>query len=586
MTGPCPRVPRVAIIGGGPSAIYALKRLIASENPLAITIFEAGERVGVGTPYNRERNSPAMLANIASIELPSVCETLLDWLQRLPAARRRALEIEDKSLCERHFFPRVVLGEYFAAQFTILMDQGAARGHTLTPQTSTTVSDVIAHAGGVWVTSDAAHQSGVHAFDHAILATGHSAPQVRPDATFAVQRSCPVGSAPGTTRLGVLGTSLSAIDVAIDHALRIGTFETEGGDLRFVPTPGGDLSHSPLITMMSRGGLLPEADFFCPIPYEALDLFTRECLAGIVRGDDGDLDQVFALFAAQLERLDPQFLASLGPACTTPEAFADRYAQRRSIFDPFEWAKGNLLEAHYNARHARTVPWRYALLRMHEPFGEIVKHLSPVDRDRFNRSLKRVFVDNYAAVPPLSIQRLLALHEVGVLVISAIGADYAIDWDEINARWCVSARGSRLYFDRIIDARGQAPVGQEEFPFPTLRMQIRAQAIASAESLDEIATGRGFELGQPGNPLERVHCLSLPFLLSRNPFIQGLTAAEELGTSAAHAILTAIAAPQEADGKSRLEEALVSLGGRTIYLFTDNGSLILNAPPFFESGEP
>lgn len=94
----------MAIIGAGPSAVYALKRLITSEAPLAILIFESGARPGVGTPYDRQQNSPAMLSNIASIELPPVCETLLDWLQRIPPETRHGWGIGDADLHERHFF--------------------------------------------------------------------------------------------------------------------------------------------------------------------------------------------------------------------------------------------------------------------------------------------------------------------------------------------------------------------------------------------------------------------------------------------------------------------------------------------------
>ncbi|MBA2068171.1 hypothetical protein HLX54_24620, partial [Escherichia coli] len=79
-------------------------------------------------PYDRQQNSPAMLSNIASIELPPVCETLLDWLQRIPPETRHGWGIGDADLHERHFFPRVVLGDYYADQFGALVNEGAARG--------------------------------------------------------------------------------------------------------------------------------------------------------------------------------------------------------------------------------------------------------------------------------------------------------------------------------------------------------------------------------------------------------------------------------------------------------------------------
>ena len=77
-------VTRVAIVGSGPTGIYTLKGLVGSKEPLEITIFESEAEAGKGTPYHPDMNDRMMLANIASIELPSICETLAQWLLRQP----------------------------------------------------------------------------------------------------------------------------------------------------------------------------------------------------------------------------------------------------------------------------------------------------------------------------------------------------------------------------------------------------------------------------------------------------------------------------------------------------------------------
>lgn len=43
-----------------------------SETPLSVTVYEANADPGKGTPYHPRANDRAMLANIASIELPPV----------------------------------------------------------------------------------------------------------------------------------------------------------------------------------------------------------------------------------------------------------------------------------------------------------------------------------------------------------------------------------------------------------------------------------------------------------------------------------------------------------------------------------
>jgi uncharacterized NAD(P)/FAD-binding protein YdhS len=62
-----------------------------------------------------------------------------------------------------------------------------------------------------------------------------------------------------------------------------------------------------------------------------------------------------------------------------------------------------------NKHEKRTVAWRYTVLRLHDVVGEIVPHLNEKDSERFKMGLARVFIDNYAAIPPQSIRRLLAL---------------------------------------------------------------------------------------------------------------------------------------------------------------------------------
>ena len=138
--------------------------------------------------------------------------------------------------------------------FGALVNEGAARGHRITLHTRTRVSDIVAHEGGVWVTSDAVTQQAALAFDHAILATGHSVPKTHGADPAALGRSVEPNLSADAIRLGILGTSLSGIDVAIDHAMRIGRFKSVDGRLTFAPTDQCDRAQGPLITMMSRGG--------------------------------------------------------------------------------------------------------------------------------------------------------------------------------------------------------------------------------------------------------------------------------------------------------------------------------------------
>ena len=121
---------KIAIIGSGPTAIYTLQHLISSKQGLHITIFEAQSEAGTGSPYRPALNDKAMLSNIASLEIPAITETLVEWLIRQPDAELDRLEIVRAQIDERAFFPRIVLGEFFRDQFNRLLAKSAQLGHT------------------------------------------------------------------------------------------------------------------------------------------------------------------------------------------------------------------------------------------------------------------------------------------------------------------------------------------------------------------------------------------------------------------------------------------------------------------------
>ncbi|MDF4219692.1 hypothetical protein, partial [Bacillus subtilis] len=172
------------------------------------------------------------------------------------------------------------------------------------------------------------------------------------------------------------------------------------------------------ITLMSRTGILPEADFYCPIPYEPLHIITDQALnAEIQKGEVGLLDRVFRLIVEEIKFADPDWSQRIALESLNVDSFAQAWFAERKQRDPFDWAEKNLQEVERNKREKHTVPWRYVILRLHEAVQEIVPHLNEHDHKRFSKGLARVFIDNYAAIPSESIRRLLALREAGIIHI-------------------------------------------------------------------------------------------------------------------------------------------------------------------------
>ena len=526
---------KIAIVGAGPTGVYTLFSLLQSATPLSIVIYEQAAEAGVGMPYNDDDNSRMMLANIASIEIPPIAATYLEWLQGHDETMLRRYGVDKAALHDRQFLPRILLGKYFRDQFLALVERAGEQGCHLEVNELSEVTDLEPTAEGVrlWVNDEPVPAL----FDLAVIATGH----VWPDEEEATRTYFPspwsglIQAEIPACRVGIMGTSLSGIDAAMAVAARHGHFvEIADGDLRFDLDAG---SKGLSITLMSRSGILPEADFYCPLPYEPLQVATESAIEReIEAGPDGLLDRVFALVASEISLADPAWSERVGIETLDADSFADAYFADRQRYDPFRWAQYNLREVERNKRDRRTVAWRYAILRLHEAVQDIVPHLCEKDRERFDAGLCKVFVDNYAAIPSESIRRLLALREAELIRILELGPDY--DMTVSDPGTIVTVDGTAHRFDLFIDARGQKPLKTRDLPFPRLRRQLQGQG-------DDIPdVDDNYTLMEPEVARGRVAFGALPYLIHEQPFVQGITASADIGSAIARAVISAMSRPR------------------------------------------
>lgn len=534
---------RVAIVGSGPTALYALQDLVKFKSSLAIVIFEASDVAGKGTPYQRGINDPVMLSNIPSIEIPDLPDTLVAWLAKQPEEYLSKFEIERVNISDRAFYPRVVLGDYFRTQFETIVALGEQANHAISILEGCEVVD-IAPSGNHFAVRYG-NDAGLELFDYVIVATGHSfppAPETSPGYFAAPWPATALQSIPSGT-IGVFGTSLSAIDAVMTVATMFGRFDRSAdGCLNYHIEDGHEGFE---VSMMSRKGLLPEADFFFPIPYEDPLVCTAEAVsARITLGSSGLLDDVFDLFRQELMVVDPEYARLIGLEELTVETFAAAYYGVRDKCDPFTWAASNLDEAKRNYAAKHTVAWRYAILVTHEIIEAAVSYFTAEDLDRFNRSFKSIFADDYATVPHLSIERLLALRKADRLNIVKLGDRSAILKDNVGRGATVTFEEGALQFDTLIDATGQKTLSADDLPFPSLHetgLISQARTITPRGNL--IRTG-GIDVDEQCRPLiagikpvRRFYVPAVSYLLHKRPFVQGITSAAELGQIVARSII-------------------------------------------------
>lgn len=540
----------IAIIGSGPTGIYTAKYLLEKNIDIHITMFESQAQAGKGTPYHQDWNEQEMLANIASIEIPPIMETLVDWLKSRTDEELATLGIVREAVQDRTFFPRVALGEYFHAQLnTLSQNKNFPERFTVKPHH--TVCDVMIVESGIKLVVENNKQISEPIFDYVIMATGHVWPkdtEIRPGYFLSPWPSSALRTI-SDCHVGIRGTSLSAIDAVVALAIARGVFQRDSEDmLHYLSEPGTEAFH---ISLMSRKGLLPEADFFYPIPYEPLAICTPHAVKKLVdRKCKELLDETFALFKAELELCDPAYATRIQLKQLSLEEFSHAYFHEREQVDPFEWATLNLAEAKANEKNQHIVAWRYAIVRMHEVVARVVPYLRADDHKRFTASFKPVFVDNYATVPHESIERLLALWHAKKIDIIRLEKEYMLDVETSECGSILIKDGVHIHFPAFIEATGQRPLSLRDFPFPSLWKQgllhnatIPYDAYPRSQRSKPPAYIGGIELDMTYHPVSdspyasRLYCLSLPFILGQFPFAQGITSSHDMGKKVAHDIV-------------------------------------------------
>lgn len=532
-----------AFIGCGPMALYALKRLVAGGSPVCVRLYERTGRCGSGMPYSAALNTDEMLSNAFSREIPPVTRPLIDWLRDQDDTRLARWGVTAEDTASREFYPRTLLGAYFEDEFDALCTMARARGHEVIVHPRHEVRDIVHDETGVLVLGRAGELEFEHKVDHVLLTTGHAWPTAPEIGGAALRSPWPAASleALPAGHIGVIGASLSAIDVALTLGARHGTFENGGAEARWFARDG---SEDFRLTLLSTRGVMPEADFYYPFPYEPLAHLTEEHVDDeIARDSAGLLERVFELLVRDLEEADPDWIATLGSNARTIDGFGPAYFAQRAQTGGFRAVRESFAAARDAMASKELIPHRYVLLRADALFDRILRHLDEAAYARFRECLLPVFADAYASVPHRSVSRLIAMHNAGVLDLQATGDGARYRMDEIGVIH-VALDGLDLRFDAVVDARGQQSAGLRDMPFPSLAARLGDRPLRAPFRL---ASSDGIALP--------IHCLSMPQLLERYPFSQGLSNCANLAAIVVDDLLAGSAAKARPEERRPLQPA-------------------------------
>lgn len=547
----------IGIIGGGPSALFLLKRIAESGcSGLAVTIFEKKSQPGAGMPYSAEGANEEHVTNVSGNEIPLLATTIKDWIKKAPAELLSAHGLSAEKFNDYKVVPRLFFGEYLSAQFELLVKQARKAGNTVKLQLDTTITDIVHDPSTdtvTVVTDDGQRQ----AFGYVVISTGHCWPKKHedtvpryfdspyPPAKLKVKANYPIA---------IRGASLTAVDAVRTLSREHGSFtRQEDGKLQYSLHP--EYPHFKLV-LHSLGGLLPAIRFHLEDPRLHHEIvIPAEELSAIKAANDGfvPLDYLFRRnFLEPLRDQDPGFYEKVKDLGI--EAFVDTVMRLRERLDPFVLLKAEYAEAEKSIRRRQSVYWKEMLASLSFAMNAPAKYLCAEDMMRLKKTLMPLISIVIAFVPQSSCDELLALYDAGVLSMVAVDRDSTIDPQPqggiVYNHTDEDGNHQSVFYDMFIDCIGQPHFMYHEFPFKSLlrngsicaaRLRFKSaeagrEAMESEKSKIETDSSGNYYLHVPGIAIndhfqvldqygaynERLYIMAVPHIGGFNPDYSGL----------------------------------------------------------------
>ncbi|MCJ9669420.1 MULTISPECIES: FAD/NAD(P)-binding protein [unclassified Neorhizobium] len=547
----------VAVIGCGPTALYFLKHVVDNHSRgLSITFFSASDSLGSGMPYHRDWVGEQTLANIACEEIPDIETAPDEWLMGQSERWFAQNHMDSRPIGPGYIPTRHVLGEYFEAQFKAMLSNAAKVGITTRCLCQSTVTDVAPTKTGVSVAFRRGGGNETMEFESVVIATGHhwsGDDASRPRFMASPWPISKVMKAEGRN-IGLIGTSLSAVDTCLALARKNGVFARDfDGRLKFLPN--FDL-HDFRIVMHSRRGLLPPVRVHFEHPrFEMYSYISQADIHTHIEQNDGHLSLDF-LF----ERVLKTVLKEKSPevhdiiAKMDFETFVGFLQKRRKARDPFELLREEYVISVASIRDRSPIYWKEVLDDITYTLNFHIRYLKPSDIMRVHNQLMPLLTYLVAVLPQQSCEQILALHEADCLSVVSIGNDLTIlggvddEQASLVFRHPQTGQKTTLSYDFVVDCRGQQSIDLDDFPFQAL---VDAGVITAAKiKLEPEAANGGDEMAiggvsvdecfhpisSAGTSMRSIFILAAPIISGIYPYHSGLPFCSEVAKIAARAL--------------------------------------------------
>ena len=543
---------RIALVGGGPSALFVLKQLLEfGPSDLRVVIFERKSRLGQGMPYSAEGAQPEHITNVSSSELPPLPESLVDWVQRQQPEEMQLYGVDPQRFHEVRVLPRLLFGRYLQEQFEQLLARAEQQGVRVRVHFEATVEDIRdlprEKQVELLVNGQLLH------YDRVVLCTGHHWP-LKNEGKVAGYYDSPYPPAklvgPFDHPVALRGSSLTAVDAVRTLSRQHGHFQRSEAGLAF--RPDARYPHFKLV-LHTRNGLLPCLRFHLEDPeVHGVELPDEEQLAEIRRENDGfvPLDWVFdAYFKQLLREKDPEAYERI--RTMNMEQVVEAATRPREASDPFDYFKKEYAEALESEARQRTVAWKEVLAILSFALNYPAKYFSAEDMLRLRQTLSPLISIVIAFIPRSSAEELLALHAAGRLELLEVGTQSRVEPRDEGGITYYFESGQQSY-ETFVDCVGQPTLELDSFPFRGLvnqgvisqaRVAFRRAENAREVESDKVQRGEdgscylvvpGMAISDHFQPVDqggrahpRVYVMTVPFMGGHNPDYSGLDFCEE-----------------------------------------------------------
>ncbi|MCJ8211575.1 FAD/NAD(P)-binding protein [Mucilaginibacter sp. RS28] len=564
----------IAILGGGPSALFMYKRLVeCGHSGLEIHIYEKGDRLGPGMPYSHLGANDEHITNVSGNEIPDLVTPVAEWINTVPKDTLRKYRIDANTFNAYKTLPRLLFGQYLADQFKLLQQQAKKNGIETQVFYNSAVSDIMDDPDLQQVIVTVGDEHTQKSYDRVIVCTGHYWPKTYEDKISGYFDS-PYPPAKlkfsADYAIAIRGSSLTAIDAIRTLARQNGSFKKgRNGILKYKLKSE---SNGFRIVMHSRNGLLPALRFHLDDSHLGKNtVLSAEEVASIRQANDGflPLDYVFEKnFKEGVRKNDPEFYERIRDL--SMEQFVNMVMELRERLDAFKLLAAEFSEAEKSIKRRESIYWKEMLGVLSFAMNYPAKYFSAEDMLRMQRVLMPLIAVVIAYVPQSSAAEMLAMHQAGCLDIVAVGTDSKVEpvgeggiifhyTDEDNVQ---HSNTYRVFVDCI----GQPHLSYEELPYPGLfnnktvspaRLYFRDRQLAMEEKnkgndkVKEDREGRyyllvpgitindSFQAVDEYNALnERIYVMAVPFIGGFNPDYSGL----DFGEAASATIIKALVA--------------------------------------------